>query len=456
MQDDYRRNADLTTAVTEAEKRYAAANPLSAARARAAMTSMPGGNTRTVLHYDPFPLGLAGGAGCHVTDLDGHRYVDFLGEYTAGLYGHSHPQLMTAIRQALDAGVTLVGPNRHEAELAALMVARFPSVELVRFCNSGTEANLLAMATARMHTGRDALLVFEGGYHGSVFYFGQVKPPTNAPYPWVMARYNDLAGTRDLIAANASRLAAVVIEPMQGGGGGFAATAEFLTMLRTETARHGSLLIFDEVMTSRLSPGGLQQLHGIDPDLTAFGKYLGGGMSFGAFGGKRAIMRRYDPSAADAVSHAGTFNNNVLSMAAGVTGLRDVYTPAEANRLNRMGEDLKARLNALFARTAVPMQCLGVGSILVLHMTSDPLERPEDTWVTGEAAERQKALGKLLHLDLLEAGIYMARRGFLSLSLPMTPADIDTFIAAIDEFVTVRRTVLGGATARAPNHVAGG
>ena len=437
-------NTDLASAVAEAEARFIAANPKSKARAEAAAQSMPGGNTRTVLHYGPFPVALAGGEGCMVTDIDGHRYVDFLGEYTAGLYGHSNPKLKAAIKAAVDGGVTLGAPNVHEGELARLMCERFPSVELVRFCNSGTEGNLFAMSAARMVTGREKILVFNGAYHGGVFYFGQVKPPINAPFPWVIARYNDLEDTQKLIARHAKDLAAVVIEPMMGGGGGVAATKPFLQMLREETKKHGIVLIFDEVMTSRLSSGGMQKLHGITPDLTAFGKYLGGGMTFGAFGGRKDIMERFNPYKADSVSHAGTFNNNVLSMAAGVVGLKEIFTPEAADALTAKGNDLIARANALAKKHGAPMQVLGSGSIMAVHFQRGPIERPEDTWFEGEAAKRRDSMQKLFHLDMLDAGQYLARRGFIALSLPIGKAEIDGFLGAVDEFLTVRGPVLEG------------
>jgi glutamate-1-semialdehyde 2,1-aminomutase len=437
-------NADLASAAAEAEARYIAANPKSRARAEKAAESMPGGNTRTVLHYGPFPLALASGEGCTVTDMDGHTYTDFLGEYTAGLYGHSHPKLKAAIKAALDKGVTLGGPNEYEAELASLMCARFPSIELIRFCNSGTEANLFAISTARMHTGRDKVMVFNGAYHGGVFYFGKVKPPINAPFNWVISTYNDTEQTLALIEKHAGDLAAVVIEPMMGGGGGVAAEPEFLQALSVATRKHGIILVFDEVMTSRLSDGGLQKKHGVTPDITAFGKYLGGGMTFGAFGGRRDIMARYDPYRADAVSHAGTFNNNVLSMAAGVVGLKEIYTPEAAVALNKRGDDLKARVNAIAAKKGLPFQITGLGSILAVHFQSGPIKKPEDWWPKDDAAtKRHDNLSKLFHLDMLEMGQYLARRGFISLSLPLTDTHYDAFVGAIEEFLSSRGNVMG-------------
>ncbi|OFW42158.1 MAG: hypothetical protein A3J29_10185 [Acidobacteria bacterium RIFCSPLOWO2_12_FULL_67_14b] len=308
-------NVSLDEALREAEARFSAANPKSAAQYQAATGSMPGGNTRSVLYYTPFPVTIARAEGATLEDIDGHRYTDFLGEYTAGLYGHSHPVILEAIREALDGGLVFGGPNRHEAELARLLCERFPSLDLVRFTNSGTEANLMALATARAATGRERILAFQGGYHGGVLSFADgVSSPINAPFPCVLAPFNDEAATLALIERHARELAAIIVEPMMGGGGGIPGTRPFLETLRQAAARHGIVLIFDEVMTSRLSSGGLQKRLGIIPDMTTLGKYLGGGLTFGAFGGRRDLMRRYDPREKDAWSHAGTFNNNVLTM----------------------------------------------------------------------------------------------------------------------------------------------
>jgi glutamate-1-semialdehyde 2,1-aminomutase len=358
---DTRVNFDLATALKDSERRYTAANPKSEQRFRKAAESMPGGNTRTVLHYSPFPVAFQKGEAQRLTDIDGHVYTDFLGEYSAGLYGHSHPKIMAAAERALKSGIVLGGPNEYEAELAALVKGRFPSIDLIRFTNSGTEANLMALVTARAATGRSHIMAFEGGYHGGVLAFKSGPSAVNAPFPMVMATYNDTDATLTLIEKHKHELAAIILEPMMGGGGAIAADRAFLQALRDASAKHGIVLIFDEVMTSRLSPGGLQEAHGIRPDMTSFGKYIGGGFSFGAFGGTRRLMDRYDPTKPGSLAHAGTFNNNVMSMAAGAVGLREIYTPETARALSAAGESLKQRLNAVFAEKNVAMQATGVG-----------------------------------------------------------------------------------------------
>src|SRR5215470_8693980 len=203
-------NISLESALNEAESRYSSANPKSAARHAAAKSSMPGGNTRTVLHYSPFPLAWAKGEGIHLTDLDGHTYMDFLGEHSAGLYGHSNPVILEAIRTALESGIVLGGPNQYEAELALAIRDRFPSIQLLRFCNSGTEANVFAIQTARAATAKTAILTFEGGYHGGVLYFRKGGAPLNLPIPTISATYNDADSAEEMIRVRASELAAII------------------------------------------------------------------------------------------------------------------------------------------------------------------------------------------------------------------------------------------------------
>jgi glutamate-1-semialdehyde 2,1-aminomutase len=420
---------DLAELVAAAERRYVERNPESRRRHEERAEVMPGGNTRTVIHVPPFPLTIVRGEGARIFDADGHVYLDFLGEYTAGLYGHSHPVILQAIRDALDDGIVLGAPNRYETALARAICERLPSLELVRFCNSGTEANLLALSLARVATGKAAIMVFEGGYHGGVFFFASADgSPINAPFPFVVAQYNDAEGAVQLIEEHAGELAAVIVEPLQGSGGVIPGEQDFLRALRDATTAHGILLVFDEVMTSRLSTGGLQQVVGVTPDLTTLGKYLGGGLAFGAFGGRADLMRRFDPSQAGALPHAGTFNNAVLTMAAGTAGLTQVYTAAEVARLNALGDRLRDRLNRFAAEHDLEFCATGYGSMVGLHFTRGPVRRITDL-------PRADELRALLHLHLLEHGYSYARRGFVALSLPLAKGDVDGFATAVEEFL---------------------
>jgi len=432
-------NVDLAQALQEAETRYRARHPKSAQRQADASEHMPGGNTRTVLHFSPFPLVWTGGKGNRLTDLDGYEYVDFLGEYTAGLYGHSDPVIQAAQKKAIDDGTVLGGPNQYEARLAAAIRARFPSVELIRFTNSGTEANLMALSALRaLDPKRPRVMAFSHAYHGGVFYFSPGHDQLNYPIPWLLASYNDVEGTRALLRRHAGELAAVIVEPMQGGAGCIPGTPEFLGMLRQECTALGIALVFDEVMTSRLSPSGLQGRLGIAPDMTTFGKYLGGGTSFGAFGGKRSVMAHFDPTRADSIPHAGTFNNNVLSMAGGLAGLTQVFTPGEAQRINALGDAFRERVNHIAERRGLPVRATGIGSLLNIHFSRRPVQRPEDAHPADPAAEKRILdLQKLFHLEMIDQGYYFARRGFLALSLPTTEADTEGFASALAEFLDV-------------------
>lgn len=431
-----RSNVTMAAALAEAKAAYIAANPESRARYEAAARVMPGGNTRTVLYFEPFPLCIARGAGARLWDVDGHEYLDLLGEFSAGIFGHSHPAIRAAIDAALDGGINLSGHNRLEAELAAIVCRRFPSIERVRFTNSGTEANLLALAAAVVHTGRRKILVFKGAYHGGVLSFGAGPAPVNVPHEFVMAPYNDLEGTLALIRAHANALAAILVEPMMGAGGCIPGDPAFLAGLREAATRHGIVLVFDEVMTSRFSPGGRQGELGLRPDMTTLGKYIGGGSSFGAFGGRADIMQRFDPRMPDALTHAGTFNNNVISMAAGIAGMTKVLTPAALAGLNARGTALREALNALFRRRGAKLQATGLGSILSLHATERPIRNPDD--LAGADGE----IKDLVFFDLIARGFYLARRGYMALSLPIGEAETAALVEALDDIVAARGQLL--------------
>jgi glutamate-1-semialdehyde 2,1-aminomutase len=425
-------NIDINAALAEAEELYGARNPKSLAQHRVACAAMPGGNTRSAIHVDPFPLTMVRGEGARLWDLDGHEYLDFLSEFTAGIYGHSHPAIRKAIDQALDGGLNFGAHNATEARFAAAISARFPSIELVRFTNSGTEANLMAVSAARAITGRPKILVFKGGYHGGVLYFRGHGSALNAPFEYLLGRYNHLEAVESLVRPYRAELAAILVEPMQGTTGCVPAEHSFLAGLRALASDTGALLIFDEVMTSRLAPGGLQEVHGILPDLTTLGKYVGGGMSFGAFGGRADIMGHFDPRRPDAFQHAGTFNNNVLTMNAGLVGLTEIYTPERARALNASGDRLREGLNALVKRRGLAMQFTGLGSMLAVHTTDKPIRSQED-------AERGNAkLRDLFYFDLVARGSWFAKRGMFALSIALDEEDGNKLVEAVEEFAETR------------------
>lgn len=436
------RNARVDVVLADARQRFAAANPRSLERHRQAATSLPGGNTRAVLWYPPFPLTLISGEGCRVTDLDGHGYVDLISEYSAGFYGHSDENIAAALIEVIQQGLLLGAPNQYEARYAAALVERFPAVERIRFCNSGTEANIMAISAARAITGRTKILAFREGYHGGVLTFAHGGSPLNLPFPFVFADYNEAEGTARIIREHAADLAAVILEPMMGGGGCIPAKHEFLKLLRALATETGALLIFDEVMTSRLHYRGLHGAHGITPDLVTLGKYLGGGASFGAFGGRADLLDRFDPAAPNAFSHGGTFNNNILSMAGGFTGFTRVLTEEASRQVNERGDRLREGMNGMLERHDIEGIVLGRGSLMNLHFVRGPVETPAPL----DKADPQ--LLALWQIEMLLRGFHVTPRGMLALSLPFGDAELGSFLAAFDDFLMDHKQILPRRTAQ--------
>ena len=419
--------ARLESAVATASAQYEARNVRSKEVAASATRWLPGGNTRTSLWHEPFPLCIDRGEGSRITDADGHEYVDFLGEFTAGIYGHSPQLVKDAIRTALEEGLSLSAHNRREGRLAELICARFASMQLVRFTNSGTEANLMALAVAKHATGRQKILVFEGAYHGSVLSFSPGAAGARVPHDFLVARYNDLEGARALVDRHRDGLAAILVEPMQGAAGCIPGEPAFLESLRRAASESGAVLIFDEIQTARLSFGGRQELLGIAPDLTTSGKFFGGGLAFGCFGGRRDLMELLDPRRPDALAHPGTFNNNTLTMAAGSAAVSGLLSAEALQRLNSRGERLRETLLSVFSRNAAPFTVTGLGSLLNIHPVAP----------APVAADFRK----LLFLELAAAGIYVAARGLIALSFALTEDDIARLVGALEAFLHRNRAL---------------
>ncbi|MEZ5282281.1 MAG: aminotransferase class III-fold pyridoxal phosphate-dependent enzyme [Acidimicrobiales bacterium] len=399
-------DAELETMIQAAHREYAAARPRSRAAHERARKVLAGGNTRSVLHFDPFPFRVANGEGIVLEDIDGHRYVDFCGNYSAALLGHRPDSIRKAIDQALDRGWALGAVQEPEIELGELFCARFASVERVRFANSGTEANLMAVGTALHHTGRSGVGVFDHGYHGGVMAFGDLAGPhhpLNVPHRFHVSPFDDIAALDALFAL--PDLGCVLVEPVQGSGGCRPASNEFLSELRRRCDDTGVVLIFDEVMTSRLAPGGAQERYGVTPDLTTFGKYLAGGLSFGAFGGRADIMDAFDPAVGGRLSQAGTFNNNALSLAASVAVMRHELDDERIVAVNASGDRLREQLSQAFERSGAPLWVTGMGSMLCVH-ADDP------------------RLVELFFHAMLARGHYVARRGYMALSMLITSEHI--------------------------------
>ncbi|CAG8088872.1 unnamed protein product [Penicillium olsonii] len=397
-----------------------------------ALESLPGGNTRTLLHTAPFPVFMRKGEGCNLWDEDGNKYYDLVGELSAGLYGHSHPTLQRVLTETIhNIGFTLGATNVYEQRYASLLCERF-GLERLRFTNSGTEANLHCLAAARKFTGKRKVIVFRGAYHGSVLSFGEGIAENNVDQgDWLLVQYNDANGVREAFAQHRD-IAAVILEGIQGSAGYIAGSRDFLKTIREQSEKAGALMILDEVMTSRLAPGGLKGTLDIEPDLITLGKYLGGGLPFGAFGGRRDIMDVFNPLTPGTLTHSGTFQNNTLMLHAGYAGLSEVYTPEVVRKFNLQGDELRQRLQKIFANSKLCVT--GVGSLMCIHATETGI-LPEniacrDTVAAIEATD----LKELFWLELVNAGFWVQIRGSITLNI-VTPAHVlDAFVVAVEDF----------------------
>lgn len=377
------------------------------------------------------------------------RYLDLVGELSAALYGHggqTHPLIHSTISSVLsDTGLSLGATTPHESRFASLLCARF-NLSRVRMTNSGTEAVMHALAGARKFTGRRKVAVWSGGYHGAVFSFpvgvegaGGMGENTIDPGDFVVVgRYNDLEGAKRVIKEVGEELAAVLVEGMQGAGGVIPGRKEFLLGVQEAAHEVRALFVLDEVMTSRLAPGGLAQELGLTPDLVTLGKYLGGGFAFGAFGGREEVMTVYDPRLEGSLAHSGTFNNNTMVMRVGCAALEGVYTPEVCVDFNRRGDRFRERLREMARGTRLTFT--GKGSLVGLHFTEDG----RDEIMCGEhVRERQRTdLRDLFWFEMLEAGFWTTRRGYIALILETTDAELDSFVEAVKAFLERHRGIM--------------
>jgi glutamate-1-semialdehyde 2,1-aminomutase len=382
---------------------------------------MPGASTRTVTHYDPFPVCIDHCEGCRIRDVDGNEYIDLLNNYTPLVHGHAHPAIVEAITKTAQRGLAsaLPSPIALQGELAERLCSRTPSIDLVRFTNSASEAVMMAVRVARAYTGRDEVVFPGNGYHGSwdqvnVSGVDEEHPDGNPEgmqgIPGGVAalahlvRFNDVAHLEEIMGEYGSRVACILLEPILGhilDPG----EPEFIAAAARIAHEHGALLILDETITYRLWVGGWQTQNGIEADLTTLGKTIGGGMPVGAFGGKEEFMRILDPRRPDALPAHGTMNGHALGMAAGCASLDLLDQPAIA-RINDMGERLAVRLDEAGHDAGIGMRVHACGSLLQFNC-SDPLA---------------------FHRACLEEGLYVAPRGSMNLSTPMDEAVLDEVV----------------------------
>ncbi|MFO0803097.1 MAG: glutamate-1-semialdehyde 2,1-aminomutase [Gemmataceae bacterium] len=385
------------------------------------------------------PIVIARGNGPWLHDVDGNRYLDFVGAWGPMILGHNHPAVVEAVIAAVKDGASFGAPCEKETELAELVVEAVPSIEMVRFVSSGTEATMSAIRLARGFTGRDKIVKFAGCYHGHVDSLlvsaGSSAlthgVPTSPGVPrgctddTIVMRYNDAGALRELFAAQGDRIAGVILEPVVGNMGLVPPSPEFRKELRSLTQQHGALLIYDEVMTGfRLAYGGAQELLGDSPDITALGKIVGGGYPVGAFGGRADIMKKIMP--AGPVFQAGTNSGNPVAMAAGIATLHELKKNPPYGKLDELGSKLEAGLRAAATDSGLPFQFNRLGSMWTLFFTGTPVS-DFDTAKTADV----KRFGRFFW-EMMDRGFYLPCSQFEAafLSAPMTVEHVNATVAA--------------------------
>jgi glutamate-1-semialdehyde 2,1-aminomutase len=411
-----------------------------------AQKTIPGGVNSPVRAFRAVggtPRFFTRGAGAHVWDAAGQEYIDYVGSWGPMILGHADPMTVKAVQDAAASGLSFGAPTEGEVELAELLVARVPSMDMVRLVSSGTEATMSAIRLARGFTGRDAFIKFEGCYHGhadsllvkagsGLLTFGNPSSggvPADLAQHTLVLDYNNPQQLREAFAQHGDKIAAVIIEPLAGNMNLVIPSSEFITTLRELCTQHGAVLIFDEVMTGfRVGPGSAQGLFGITPDLSTFGKIVGGGMPLGAFGGRREIMEKIAPLGP--VYQAGTLSGNPLSVAAGLATLKQIAAPGFYEDLTRKTKLLADGLSAAAAKYGIAFSAQSVGGMFGFYFAATPPTNYREVMACtqGEAGQR---FNRFFHA-MLDAGIYYApaayEAGFVSKA--HSDADIAATIAA--------------------------
>ena len=409
------------------------------------LNHIPGGVNSPVRAFrgvggQPFFAERASGA--HVWDVDGNEYIDYVGTWGPAILGHAHPAIVQAVQAAAERGTSFGIPSEPEVRMAQLVKDCVPSVEKVRMTNSGTEACMSAIRVARGFTDRPKIIKFDGCYHGHADSL-LVKAgsgaltcgnPDSGGVPaeftahTIVLPFNDREAVEQAFAANEGQVAGIILEPVAGNAGVYLPREGYLEFLREITAEHGSLLIFDEVMTGfRVSLGGAQERFGIKPDLSCFGKIIGGGLPVGAFGGRAEVMDVLAPDGP--VYQAGTLSGNPLAMAAGLATLEELKTGSAHEQLETIGTRLETGLNAAAERAGIPVITQRAGSMSCLFFAEEPVHNLAEAMNTDR--ERFK---KYFH-GMLAEGVYLAPSAFEAavLSAAHTEADIDSTIAAAEK-----------------------
>ncbi|MBD2335449.1 glutamate-1-semialdehyde 2,1-aminomutase [Calothrix sp. FACHB-156] len=414
----------------------------------AAQNLMPGGVSSPVRAFKSVggqPIVFDRVKGAYIWDVDGNQYIDYVGTWGPAICGHAHPEVIAALHEALEKGTSFGAPSALENVLAEMVIDAVPSIEMVRFVNSGTEACMAVLRLMRAFTNREKIIKFEGCYHGHADMF-LVKAgsgvatlglpdspgvPKSATANTLTAPFNDLEAVKALFEENRDEIAGVILEPVVGNAGFITPDAGFLEGLRELTHEHGALLVFDEVMTGfRIAYGGAQQKFGVTPDLTTLGKVIGGGLPVGAYGGRRDIMSMVAP--AGPVYQAGTLSGNPLAMTAGIKTLELLQKPGTYEYLERITKKLADGLLQIAQETG-HAACGGhISAMFGLFFTAGPVHNYED----AKSADTAK-FGRF-HRGMLERGIYLAPSQFEAgfTSFAHTDEDIDQTLAVAREVLS--------------------
>src|SRR5262245_50323842 len=429
---------------------YLSRTPGSSQRQKEAARYLPGGTSRDTTYFDPYPIFIDHGKGHYVFDVDGNQYLDFMINATSLILGHAHPLVVQALHEQAARGTSFSGPAEAQTGLARILCERIPSVDKIRFTNSGTEGTLNAIRVARAFTGKTKIAKFEGIFHGSHEHVlvsvnpseDKLSPGEIASVPEFPAQplgvladvivlpYNNLEVSQHLISKHKDELACVIMEPIASNLRYVPAKPDFLTGIRELTAKLGILLIFDEVQSFRVAPGGAQELFGVIPDLTTLGKLIGGGMPVGAFGGLDDIMALYDPSKGTrpVVPHVGTFNANPMTMVAGETTMKQLTTEVY-QRLSHLGNLLRQKLRTVFDELQVPAQITGAASLFGIHFTANEVTDYRSA-LLGNSEMKSS-----LFMGLLNEGVLLQTSCAGALNILTNESEVDTLVEAIRRVV---------------------
>lgn len=404
---------------------YRARTPASRDLYLRAREIMPGGIARNTGKHDPYPLAIVRGSGTRAWDADDNEYIDLLNNYGSLIHGYQHAPTMSAIHDALAMGAGSAAPTPAQIQLAEELVSRVPSADLIRFCNSGTEAGMLAIRIARAVSGRALVLKATRGYHGG---YDQLIDETRQPLQQFVLRgdFGNLPQFRGLVEQRRDDLAAIIIEPILGSI--VQPPAGFLLGLQELARWSGAAFILDEVMMFRLAYEGAQSVFGLDPDLTMLGKFIGGGIPVGALTGKSRWLRAVDPTHESGLWHSGTFSGNVLAASAGLATLR-AFDRSTIDTLNDLSRSVQRLLQDALDEVRLPVRVNLAGSLIGLS-DEDASNHADDARVDSRVAS---PLIRSIHLALLNEGVIMAPRGFAAISTALTSEDLKTLESAFGD-----------------------